>query len=184
MRKLVVSESVSLDGVFDAQTMGQWAYPFYSEERNKHIREMLLASDAILLGRTTYDVHAYFWPNQKKNEYGIADRMNSLPKYVATSRPLQSQWNNSTVVTNPVVEAIAKLKQQPGQNILIEGSATLIQALMQADLIDEYQLLVHPVIVGSGKRLFKDEASMTKLKLVESKALEHGVMLLHYEPAK
>ena len=184
MRKLVVSESVTVDGVFDAYTMGQWVTPYTSDERDECIRKIVLASDALLLGRTTYDLQAYYWPSQKNNEYGIADRKNSMPKYVVTSTPLKAQWNNSTIIKNNVVEEIATLKRQPGQDILIEGSATLVQSLMQADLIDEYNLLVHPVMMGSGKRFFKDGMGMTKLKLVESKTLSSGVVLLRYEPAK
>ncbi|MCI0708595.1 MAG: dihydrofolate reductase family protein [Chloroflexi bacterium] len=182
MKKIVVSEGVSLDGVFEAQTMGQWAQPFSSDEKDEHVRELILESDALLLGRTTYDGHAYYWPSLKNNEYGIADRMNSMSKYVVTSTPLQTQWNNSTIINGNVVEEIARLKQQPGQNILIQGSATLVEALMQADLIDEYHFMVHPVIVGSGKRFFKDGMGMSKLKLVESKPINHGIVVMSYEP--
>lgn len=184
MRKIVVSESVSLDGVFEAQTMGQWAQPFFSDERDEFVRKSILASDALLYGRTTYDLEAYYWPNQKKNEYGIADKMNSIPKYIVTSKPLQAQWNNSTVINTNVVEEIAKLKQQSGKDILIKGSAMLVQSLMQTGLIDEYRFMVHPVIVGSGKRFFSDEMGMTKLKLVESKPISLGVVTLTYVPIK
>jgi dihydrofolate reductase len=184
MRKIIVSEGVSLDGVFDAQTMGQWAQPFFSEERDAVVRKGILASDALLYGRKTYDLDAYYWPNLKKNEYGIADKMNSLPKYVVTSTPLQSQWNNTTIIKGNVVEEVARLKGQPGQNIFIKGSAMLVEALMQAGLIDQYEFMVHPVIVGSGQRFFKDGMGLTKLKLVESKTLSLGVLVLTYEPAK
>jgi dihydrofolate reductase len=184
MRKIIVSEGVSLDGVFEAQTMGQWAQPFFSEERDAFIRKGILAADALLYGRKTYDLDAYYWPNLKNNEYGIADRMNSLPKYIVTSTPLQSQWNNSTTIKDNVVEEIARLKQQPGQNIFIKGSATLVEALMQAGLIDAYEFMVHPVIVGSGKRFFKDGMGLTKLRLVESKTLSLGVLALTYVPVE
>jgi dihydrofolate reductase len=184
MRKIVVSEGVSLDGVFDAQTMGQWAQPFSSDERHEFVRKNVLASDALLYGRTTYDLEAYYWPNQKNNEYGIADRMNSIPKYVVTSKPLQAQWNNTTIIKDNVVEEIAKLKQQPGNDILIKGSAKLVQALMQADLIDELRLMVHPVIAGGGKRFFNDGMSLIKFKLVESQPISLGIVLLTYEPSK
>jgi dihydrofolate reductase len=107
-----------------------------------------------------------------------------MPKYIVTSTPLQAQWNNSTVIQNNVVEEIAKLKQQPDREILIEGSAMLVQALLQADLIDELKLMVHPAIAGSGKRFFKDGMGMTKLKLVESKPISQGVVLLSYAPVK
>jgi dihydrofolate reductase len=183
MRKVVVSESVTIDGVFEAETMGQWGYPYASDERDATLK-FLDAADTLLYGRTTYDLQAYYWPSMKNNEYGIADRKNSLPKYIVTSRPLNTQWNNSTVINKNIAEEIMKLKQQPGQDILIEGSATLVQSLAQAGLIDEYKLLVHPVIMGSGKRLFKDGMGMTSLKLIESKTLKSGVMLLCYGPVK
>jgi dihydrofolate reductase len=180
MRKIIVSEGLTVDGIFDAETMGQWAAPFYSEERDEFVRGNILASDALLLGRTTYDLQAWYWPKQKGDRYGIANHKNSMPKYVVTSKPLQAQWNNSTVIN---VEEIAELKQQPGQDIMIEGSATLVEALAQAGLIDEYKLLVHPTIMGSGKRFFKEGMDLTKLKLVESRSLSMGVVALSYEPA-
>ena len=184
MRKIVVSESVAVDGVFDTETMGQWAAPYYSEERDEVVRELVLGSDALLLGRTTYDIQAWYWPNQKGDKYGIANHKNSMPKYVVTSRPLQAQWNNSTIIQDNFVEEIARLKQQPGKDILIEGSATLVPSLAQAGLIDEYKLLIHPAIMGSGKRFFREGIGLTKLKLIESKPLSLGVVALSYEPAK
>lgn len=181
MRKIIVSEGVSVDGVFEAETMGQWAAASYSEERDDFIRELVLASDALLLGRTTYDLQAWYWPNQKDDKYGMANHKNNMAKYVVTSKPLQAQWNNSTIIEKDVVDEIAKLKQQPGQDILIEGSATLVEALLQADLIDELKLMVHPVIAGRGKRFFKDGMGLTKLQLVESQPLSLGVVALSYE---
>jgi dihydrofolate reductase len=183
MRKIIVSEGITVDGIFDAETMGQWAVPFFSEEREEFIRGNILTADALLLGRTTYDLQAWYWPNQKGDKYGIANHKNNMPKYVVTSMPLQARWNNSTVIQNNIVEEVAKLKQQPGQDILIEGSATLVEALAQAGLIDEYKLLVHPAIMGSGKRFFREGMDLTKLKLVESKPLSRGVVALSYEPA-
>ncbi len=181
MRKIIVSEGVALDGVFEAETMGEWAAPYYSEERDAFVRSIVLAADALLLGRTTYDLQAWYWPNQKGDKYGLANHKNNMAKYVVTSRPLQAQWNNSMVIEKNVVEEIAKLKQQPGKDILIEGSATLVKSLAQAGLIDEYKLMVHPVIAGNGKRFFKDGMELTKLKLVESKLLNLGVVALCYE---
>jgi dihydrofolate reductase len=184
MRRIIVSESVTVDGVFDAETMGQWAAPSYSEERDEFVRSIVLATDALLLGRTTYDIQAWYWPNQKGDKYGIANHKNSMPKYVVTSRPLQAQWNNTTVIQNEIVEEISRLKQLPGKDILIEGSATLVQALAQAGLIDEYKLLIHPSVMGSGKRFFKEGMDLTRLKLVESIPLSLGVLALSYETAK
>jgi dihydrofolate reductase len=184
MRKLIVSEGVSLDGVFDAQTMGQWAHPFFSEERDAVVRKAVLASDAVLYGRKTYDLDAYYWPNLKKDEYGIADKMNSMPKYVVTSTPLQSKWNNTTIIQGNVLEAVARLKDQPGQNIFVKGSAVLVEALIQAGLVDQIEFMVHPVIVGSGKRFFREGMGLTKLDLVERQTLSKGVLVLTYAPAR
>jgi dihydrofolate reductase len=191
MRKLVVSERVTLDGVFDADSMAQWFDPYHSDDRAGYIQEGILASDAFLLGRATYEMLAPYWSSLKNNEFGIADRLNSAPKYVVSSRLKEAEWNNSTIIEDNVVEEVARLKQQPGQDMLIMGSATLVESLMAADgaadraadVIDEYRFLVHPVVVGRGKRFFKEGMPTTGLKLVETKTLGLGVMLLRYQPA-
>lgn len=126
MRKLVVSGWVTLDGVFDADTMEQWYIPYHSDDRGEHIKEGILASDALLLGRVTYEMLAAYWPILRNNEMGIADRLNSVPKYVVSSTLKKAEWNNSTIIKENVEEEITKLKQQPGQDILINGSATLV----------------------------------------------------------
>ena len=184
MRKIIVSEGISLDGVFDAQTMGQWAVPYYSEEREEFVRAAILSADALLLGRTTYDLQAWYWPNQKDDKYGIADHKNRMVKFVVTSTPLQAQWNNSNVIQNNALDEIAALKQQPGQDILIEGSGTLVESLARAGLIDEYRILLHPSIAGSGKRFFKGGINLSLLRLVENKTLSQGVVALRYEPGE
>jgi len=180
MRKLVVSESMTLDGVFDAYTMGQWVTPFDSEERNKFIQDTILAADAFLFGRTTYEMYTQYWSGMKNNEYGIADRLNSAHKYVVSANIAKADWNNSTIIKANVAEEVARLKQKAGEHILIIGSAILVQSLMQSDLIDEYKFLVHPAIIGSGKRFFRDGMVTSKLKLAESKALSSGVVALSY----
>ncbi|HVO71806.1 MAG TPA: dihydrofolate reductase family protein [Aggregatilineaceae bacterium] len=183
-RTLVVSETVSLDGVFDAETMGQWALPYYSDEKDSYVQETVEASDALLYGRTTYELQAPYMARLKNNEYGIADRMNQLPKYVVASKPLKAESNNVTIIQGNVVEEIRKLRQQPGQDALIQGSATLVESLAQADLIDVYKFMVLPVIVGSGKRFFREEMGITGRKLVESRPIGLGIILLTYEPAR
>ena len=183
MRKIIASAGIALDGVFEAETMGKWAAPFYSEERDEYVRGNVLAADTLLLGRTTYDLQAWYWPNQKEDKYGIANHKNNMAKYVITSRPLQAQWNNSTIIKKNVVEEIAKLKQQPGKDIIIDGSATLVQSLQGTGLIDEYRLLVEPFIMGRGRRFFEDGTAMSKLHLVESKTLKSGTLALIYQPA-
>ena len=181
-RKLVVSEWVTLDGVFDAETMAQWFTPYDSDDRRAYITASILGCDALLLGRTTYEMLAPHWSALKNNEEGLADKLNSVSKYVVSSTLKEAEWNNSTIINQKVIEEIARLKQQPGKEIQIEGSATLVQSLMEADLIDEYRFLVHPIIMVSGKRFFKDGMNTTKLKLVKTKTLDLGVVLSCYQP--
>ena len=183
LRKLVVSEWVTLDGVFDADSMKEWFEPYDSPDRQEYIKENVLTSDAFLVGRVTYEMLAAYWPNQKNNEMGVADRLNSAPKYVVSSTLKKAEWNNSTIINEDVVEEITKLKQQSGQDILVFGSAKLVQSLMEADLVDEYRFLVHPIIMGRGKRFFRDEMVATKLKLVKTKTLNSGVILDCYQSA-
>ena len=187
MRKLIVSEWVSLDGVFDADTMAQWFHPYDSKDRQARITALVLASDAFLFGRVTYEMLAGYWPKVKNNDKGdleVANRLNSAPKYVFSSTLKQAEWSNSTIINKDAVKEIAKLKQQPGQNILVFGSATLVESLMDADLVDEYRLLVHPIIMGSGKRAFKGGMATTKLTLGETTTLGSGVISLCYHRAQ
>ncbi len=181
MRKLVVSTWVALDGVFDADSMETWFNPFDSEERQTYIKEVVFASDAILVGRVTYEMLASYWPNQKHNEFGIADRLNGMPKYVVSSSLKNAEWNNSTVIKGQVAEQVSNLKRQAGHDIVIFGSATLVQSLLPANLIDEVKLLVHPVVMGRGKRFFK-EGMTARLKLVRTKPLGSGVIAVAYAP--
>jgi dihydrofolate reductase len=181
MRKIIVSEFLSVDGVMEAPE--NWQFPYVSDDLAKDIRTHILASDVLLLGRVTYETFAAYWPNQTNNEFGIADKLNSQPKFVVSSTLKKADWNNSTLIRGNVAEKITRLKQQPGGNIAITGSAALVQLLMQANLIDEYRLLVHPIVVGSGKRLFTDGIDTTALKLVETRTFSSGVVALIYEPA-
>lgn len=188
MRKVIVSEFVTLDGVMEdpggaeKTAHGAWTWPYWSDEIGKFKFEELFASDALLLGRVTYQGFAAAWPSAM-DEQGFADRMNSLPKFVVSMTLTSVEWNNSSLIKEHVAEEIAKLKQQPGQDILIAGSAELVQALMRHGLIDEYRLLVYPVVLGSGKRLFA-EGSAATLKLVETRSFDSGVALLRYQPAE
>jgi dihydrofolate reductase len=187
MRKLVVSEWVSLDGVFDADTMKEWFHPYDSKDRQAHITELVLASDAFLFGRVTYEMLAGYWPkvkNNDKDDLEIANKLNSSPKFVVSSTLKQAEWSNSTIINDSAIKEITTLKQQPGHSILVFGSATLVESLMDADLVDEYRLLVHPIIMGSGKRAFKDGMATTKLTLGETTALSSGVISLCYHRAR
>jgi dihydrofolate reductase len=181
MRKVVVSEFVSLDGVMEAPD--KWHFQFWHEDMGRYKYDELFASDALLLGRVTYQGFAAAWPSMT-DEAGFADRMNSLPKFVVSTtleEPLE--WNNSCLIKENVAQEVSRLKQQPGQDILIYGSADLVHTLMQHDLIDEYRIMVHPVVVGSGKRLFRDGSDTKVLRLVETKMLGPDVVVLSYQPA-
>jgi len=182
MRKVIVSEFVTLDGVMEAPD--KWQFPFWNDETGKFKLDELLACDALLLGRVTYQEFAEAWPSMTDEE-GFADRMNSLPKFVVstTLKEPNLKWNNSRLIKGDITRETSKLKQQPGQDILISGGAGLVHSLMQRDLIDEYRLLVYPVVLGRGKRLFRDESNAT-LKLVETKTLGSDVVLLTYQPEK
>jgi dihydrofolate reductase len=184
MREIIVSEWMTLDGVFDGDTMEKWFMPFNSVEREAYIRESILACDAIVIGRTTYEMLAPYWSVLKNDEMGIADKMNSVSKYVVSSTLKKAEWNNSTIISKNAAEEISKLKQQPGTDILITGSATLVHSLMQTDLIDEYRFLIHPVIVSNGKHFFKEGMHTPGMKLVKAKTFGSGVMLLCYQPLK
>ncbi len=178
MRKVIASVYLSLDGVMEAP---EWTRKFFSDEGRAFARAQLFDSDALLLGRVTYQGFAQSWPSIT-DEDGFADRMNSLPKFVASTTLQEAEWNAS-IIKGDVAEEVSKLKQQPGQNLLIYGSADLIHSLMQHNLIDEYRLWVVPVVVGSGKRLFQDGSDTTFLNLVEAKTLSSGIVILSYQPA-
>lgn len=176
MRKLIVTEFVTLDGVVAEPQ--NWSFPYWNDEIEKLKHGELFSSDAQLLGRVTYQGFASAWPS-RTGEY--ADRLNSLPKYVVSTTLDKTEWNNSHLIKENVAEEISKLKQQPGQDILVHGSITLVQALIKNDLVDQYNLLVYPLVLGTGKRLFRDESSAS-LKLVETKPFGSGVVLLRYQP--
>ena len=181
MRKLVVSAWISIDGVFDADTMPQWFFPFDSIERQKHITKGIMDCDAILLGRTTYEMLASFWPYQTNDDMGPASKLNSVKKYVVSSKLKNADWNNTTIINENIVEEIKKLKAQNGTEIQIEGSATLVKSLIEANLIDEFRFLVNPIIAGNGKRFFKDGMQTSGLKLINTQTLDKGVIALCYQ---
>ncbi|MBA3532023.1 MAG: dihydrofolate reductase [Ardenticatenales bacterium] len=177
MRKVIVSEYVSLDGIMEEPA---WTAPYWNDEIAKFKFEELFSSDMLLLGRVTYEEFASAWP-QMQDEEGFADRMNSLPKVVA-SRTLETMEWNASRIKGSIAEEVKRLKQQPGQNILLYGSGEFVQTLLDLDLVDEYRLLVYPVVLGKGKRLFK-EGCHTALELAESKPFSSGVVALTYKPA-
>jgi dihydrofolate reductase len=183
LRRLVVSTYVSLDGVMEDPA---WSAPYFNEEADKFARDQLWASDALLLGRRTYEIFAASWPTQEwiEREGDFADRMNGLPKYVASTRleePLE--WSNSGLLKGDVAEEVRKLKEESGQDILMYSSVDLMHTLIEHSLIDEYRIWIHPVVLGSGRHLFKEGIDKTELKLVDTTTLSTGVVILAYQSA-
>jgi dihydrofolate reductase len=181
MRKIVAGLFISLDNVYEAPD--KWHFPYFNDEMGAAVDEQMAASDAMLLGRVTYEEFASYWPHQTSSDVDIADFMNNTPKLVVSNTLDKVEWQNSTLIKGNVAEKLTKLKQQPGKNISITGSGTLVRSLLRDGLLDELRLLVHPIVVGSGKRLFEGEIGQTPLKLVESKTLSTGVLYLTYQPA-
>ena len=175
MSRIVVSEFVTLDGVMEDPggaegfARGGWAFQFErGAEGDKFKLDELMASDSLLLGRRTYEGFAAAWPS-RTDEGGFADKMNTMPKFVVSTTLEEATWDNSTIISDNVVDEISKLKEQPGGDILVAGGATLVQTLVEHDLVDEYRLMIFPVVLGSGKRLFADGSDTTALSLVEVK---------------
>jgi dihydrofolate reductase len=181
MRKVTAGLFVSLDGVIESPD--KWHFPYFNDEMGEAVGAAMAQADAMLLGRVTYQEFASYWPGVSSEDQPFADYMNNIPKYVVSTTLDKAEWNNSTLIKGNVAEEIAKLKQQPGKNIGITGSATLVQSLLQDDLLDELGLMIHPVVVGSGKRVFKEEGDLKALKLVDSKTFSTGVVSLTYQPA-
>jgi dihydrofolate reductase len=190
MRKIVVSEFVSLDGVMQAPggkdedteggfTQGGWTMPYWDDEIGVHFGEVMSESDAMLLGRKTWQIHGGAFEPMPDDDPMIGV-MNTMPKYVV-SNTLESAdaWRNSTLISGDVVEQIRELKAQPGKNIVIDGSSELIHTLAREGLIDEYHLLVYPVVLGGGKKVFP-AGDRINLKLVGAKPLGSGVVLTRY----
>jgi dihydrofolate reductase len=183
MSKLVVSEFVTLDGVMEdpggseGLDRGGWAFQFErGPEGDKFKLDEALAADALLLGRKTYEGFAEAWPS-RTDEVGFAEKMNTMPKYVVSTSMDEAGWNNSTVIKGDVANEVARLKQELGGDILVYGSGELVKTLMEHDLVDELVLMVFPVVLGTGKRLFQDGVDRTALKLVETKPAGSVVIL-------
>jgi dihydrofolate reductase len=183
MREVVATELVSLDGVMEKPE--EWAFSYSNDEMEEANASGMAASDAMLLGRVTYQEFASYWPYQNSAEQPYTDYLNNTPKYVVSTtleEPLQ--WQNSTLIEGNVAEEIATLKQQPGKDIGIVGSGTLVRSLLRDGLLDQLTLMVHPIVVGRGKRLFEEGGDRKALELVDSNTFGTGVLNLTYQPAQ
>jgi dihydrofolate reductase len=188
MGKIVVSEFVSLDGVMEdpggaeGTKYGGWTFQFGSDEQEQFKAKELFAADALLLGRRTYEGFAAAWPTMEgTGAYG--EKMNGMPKYIVSTTLSAVTWN-ATLLKGDLAEELARLKQEISQDILIFGSGQLVHSLIAQRLVDEYRLMVFPVILGAGKRVFPDGGEKTTLRFLESKPFSSGVTVLTYQPAK
>jgi dihydrofolate reductase len=177
--RLVATEYLTLDGVFEEP--GKWSGPFFNDEAGQFKWDELQASDALLLGRKTYEGFAAAWPSMT-DDVGFADKMNIMPKYVVSSTLDHCDWSGSLLLAGDVVEKVRTLKKEPGGDLLLSGSAQLFNMLKHEDVIDRYRLMVHPLILGTGRRLFAEGAEQKALKLAHTQTFSSGIVILEYEP--
>jgi dihydrofolate reductase len=192
MRKVIVNEFMSLDGVVQAPggvdedtsggfEHGGWHLRYFDDLSQKRVLESIVAAGGFLLGRRTYEIFAAYWPNAPEEEQVIAEPLNTKPKYVASttlSDPLE--WQNSTVLRGDVAEAVAALKQEDGADLHVIGSTELVQMLIDHELVDEFRLMIDPVVLGGGKRIFRDDGALKQLRLVDHQLTTTGAILATY----
>jgi dihydrofolate reductase len=195
MRKVIANEFMSLDGVVQAPggadedtsggfEHGGWHMSYFDELSQKWVLESIVEAGGFLLGRRTYEIFAAYWPNAPEEEHVIAQPLNTKPKYVASTtltEPLE--WQNSTVLQRDVAEAVAALKREDGADVHVIGSAELVRTLIEQDLVDEFRLMIDPVMLGGGKRIFRDDGSLRPLRLVHGEVTTTGAILATYAPA-
>jgi dihydrofolate reductase len=180
MRKVISGLFISLDGV--TESPDKWQFDNFDAEMAASLDEFIAGADTVVLGRVTYQEWASYWPTATDEPF--ASFINNTPKYVVSSTLDKVEWKNSTLIRgSSLAGEIARLKQQPGKDIGVTGSPTLVRSLLQNDLLDELTLMVHPVVVGRGKRLFNDWSDLKRLKLVRSQISSTGVAILTYQPA-
>ncbi len=191
MRKINAALFITLDGVVEAPgpadtTLPEqrgWSMPFTSDEVGEVIGASMMSSDAMLLGRRTYEGFAAFWPNMPEDD-PFGQIMNNQTKYVVSTTLKKAEWKNSHLIQGDVVAELAALKQQPGKDINIVGSGTLTRSLIEAGLVDELQLMLCPVVLGVGKRLFEDAHFTQTMKVLEARAFDSGMIYLRFQPEK
>ena len=189
MRKVILSNSVTLDGFF-AGPNGELDWHIVDDEIKEYANDLLSNVDALLFGRVTYQLMADYWPaaatnpSTPKSDLEIADKMNNLPKIVFSKTLQEVKWNNSRLVKENIAEEISKMKQQPGKDMVIFGSGSIVSTFMQLGLIDEYRIIVNPIVLGNGNPLFKGINGKQNLKLLNTKVFDSGIVILFYEPAQ
>jgi dihydrofolate reductase len=180
MRKVIAGLFITLDGV--TESPNKWQFDNFDNDMMETMSAHIAQEDDILLGRVTYQEWASYWPTSMDEPY--ASHINNTPKHVVSTTLDKVDWKNSTLVKGDIAEEIARLKQTRGRNIGVAGSPTLVESLLQNDLLDELTLMIHPVVAGTGKRLFKDGRPLKRLKLVDSKTTGTGISIVTYQPEK
>jgi dihydrofolate reductase len=188
MRRIVVTEFISLDGVVEdpggaeGTRHGGWSFKFNDPDGMKYKLDETMDHEAMLLGRVTYEGFAAAWPG-RTDDVGFADKMNEMPKYVVSKTLTQADWNNSTILSGELREEVTALKEQDGGDILVAGSTSLVRGLTELGLVDEYRLMTFPIVLGEGKRLFDGVGDAFTLSLVDVKPLKSGTVILTYHRA-
>jgi dihydrofolate reductase len=181
MRKVIASTYVTLDGRVDDPQ--EWVVPYDDEELVKYHTDLVMNSDGLLLGRNTYEIFAAIWP-ARSGEFPYVDKLNAMAKYVASTTLKDPKWENSHPIQGDAAAAVAELKEQRGQDLIVYGGLDLVHSLLEHDLIDEYRILVQPVLLGKGRSLFKDGAERLNLDLVDTTVIPPGVAVLTYQPQR
>ena len=196
MRKVIVNEWMSLDGVVQAPGAadedttggfqhGGWHLRYFDELSQQRVLEGIVSAGGFLLGRRTYEIFAGYWPTASEEEQVIAEPLNTKPKYVAsTTLPEELEWQNATVLEGDVADAVAALKEEDGADLHVLGSTQLAQTLIKHDLVDEFRLMIDPLVLGGGKRLFQDDGALRPLRLLDSQTTSTGAILATYAPTE
>jgi dihydrofolate reductase len=195
MRKVIVNEFMSLDGVVQAPgaadedtsggfAHGGWHLRYFDDVSQKWVLDGIVEAGGFLLGRRTYEIFAAYWPNAPEEEQVIAEPLNTKPKYVASRTLGELDWQNSTVLQGDVAEAVASLKHEDGADVHVIGSAQLVETLIESDLVDEFRMMIDPLVLGGGKRIFRDDGTLRPLRLVNGEVTSTGAILGTYAPAE